>query len=371
MRTVIVKLGERSYRIQIESGLLDRIGESVRTALGNRPQRAIIVSNPTVDSLYGRRVKRSLGRADFRVEHFLIGDGERFKTLRTAEQFYTFLIEKQVERKDAIIALGGGVVGDLAGFVAATYLRGLSYIQVPTTLLAQIDSSVGGKTAVNHRLGKNLIGAFHQPSLVVIDPSTLGSLPPRQVRAGLFEAIKYAVIRDRSLFEYITGQIERLKQLDSAAISHLIARSCQIKADVVASDERESGLRRILNFGHTIGHALEVITHYRRFQHGEAVGHGMRVASHIAERLGLLAPCERQAIDEAIAQVGNLPRADDLALDAIMLAIGRDKKAEAGRIAFVLPVEIGSVVIKSDVPPQVIRSALKDALSAPKMIRLR
>jgi 3-dehydroquinate synthase len=366
MRTVTVKLGQRSYQIHIESGLLDRIGESIRAALGERPRRAIVVSNPTVDSLYGQRVKRSLASADFLTQSFLIGDGERFKTLRTAEKLYTFLIEKRVERADVIIALGGGVIGDLAGFVAATYLRGLNYIQVPTTLLAQIDSSVGGKTAVNHPLGKNLIGAFHQPSLVAIDPDTLGSLPPRQVRASLFEAIKYGVIRDRKLFEYIVRQIERLKQLDQAAISHLIARSCRIKADVVASDERESGLRRILNFGHTVGHALEAVTRYRRFQHGEAVGHGMRVASCIAEQLGMLAGSERVAIDEAIEGVGSLPRADDLALDGIMLAIERDKKVDAGRVTFVLPVEIGSVVIRSDVPPKVIRSALKDVLLAPK-----
>jgi 3-dehydroquinate synthase len=361
MKTIPVKLKERGYRILIDSGLLDEAGALARDAVRNA-RRAVVVSNPAVDSLYGRRVQRSLRRAEFKPHSFLIGDGERYKDFRTARSLYTFLIENRVERTDLIVALGGGVVGDLAGFVAGTYLRGIRFAQVPTTLLAQIDSSVGGKTGVNHRLGKNLIGVFHQPSLVVIDPETLESLPEREFRSGLYEAIKYGVIRDRRLFDRTASEMERIKKLDERELSHLISRSCAIKAEVVARDEREGGLRRILNFGHTVGHALEAVTGYRRFLHGEAVGHGMRVACRIAERMGLLAASEREAVEEAIGRVGRLPNANTLALDGIISAMEHDKKAEGGRLAFVLPARIGQVIIRSDAPPQVIESALRDAL---------
>jgi 3-dehydroquinate synthase len=362
MKTLTVKLKERSYPINIASTLLDDAGPLARQALGEKARRAILLSNPTVEALYGRRVKRSFSGAGFRVQSFLIGDGERYKNLQTAEALYKFLIEQKVERSDFLIALGGGVVGDMVGFVAATYLRGIRFVQLPTTLLAQIDSSVGGKTGVNHALGKNLIGAFHQPSLVVIDPETLRSLPPREMRAGLHEALKYGVIKDRRLFQRIARDIELLKRCETEALTHLIARSCQIKARVVEQDEREGGLRRILNFGHTVGHALEAVTHYRRFHHGEAVGQGMRAASRIAERAGLLKESERQAIDQAIFSVGYLPSTNNLALRDIMKAMQRDKKAEAGRIAFILPVEIGRVVIKSDLPLSLIRSSIKETL---------
>jgi 3-dehydroquinate synthase len=362
MKTLHVRLKDRSYQIHINPASLDEAGALARQTLGEKARHAIIVSNPTVNAIYGKSVARSFKRAGFRVQSFFIGDGERFKSLRTAEALYKFLIEEKFERADFIVALGGGVVGDLAGFVAATYLRGIRFVQIPTTLLAQIDSSVGGKTGVNHALGKNLIGAFHQPALVVIDPETLRSLPPREMRAGLQEALKYGVIKDRRLFQRITRDIELLKQCDAEALAHLIARSCEIKARVVEQDEREGNLRRILNFGHTVGHALEAVTHYRRFHHGEAVGQGMRAAARIAERAGLLAASERQAIDKAVFGVGQLPPTNNLALRDIMNAIQRDKKAEAGRIAFVLPVEIGRVVIKSDLPLSLVSSSIKETL---------
>jgi 3-dehydroquinate synthase len=362
MKTLNVRLQERSYQIKIAAQSLGEAGPLARLALGAGARNAIVVSNPTVDALYGKSLGDSFKRAGFRVQSFLMGDGERFKNLRTAEALYKFLIEQKVERSDAIVALGGGVIGDVAGFIAATYLRGIRFVQIPTTLLAQIDSSVGGKTGVNHALGKNLIGAFHQPSLVVIDPVTLGSLPPREMRAGLQEALKYGVIKDRRLFYRIAREIERLKQCDADELTHLITRSCEIKARVVEKDEREGGLRRILNFGHTVGHALEAVTNYRRFHHGEAVGQGMRAASRIAERAGLLAASERQAVEDAVLSVGDLPPANNLALRDIMDAIQRDKKAEAGRIAFVLPVEIGRVVIKSDLPLPLIRASIKETL---------
>jgi 3-dehydroquinate synthase len=362
MKSITVGLKERSYHIRIDAGLLDESGPLARAALGGRSRRAIIISNDTVSRLYGARAERSFHRAGFDVHRLTVGDGERHKTLRTAVSAYTFLIERRVERSDVIVALGGGVIGDTAGFVAATYLRGIRFVQVPTTLLAQIDSSVGGKTGVNHPLGKNLIGAFHQPSLVVIDTETLASLPPREMRAGLFEAIKYGVIRDRRLFDRIAREIERLKKGEPAEVAHLVARCCRIKADIVERDEREGDLRRILNFGHTVGHALEAVTGYRRFLHGEAVGHGMRAASLIAERMGLLPAGDRMAIEEAIRRVGPLPETKNLALDVIISAMNHDKKAERGRVALVLPVEIGRVVIRSDAPSRIIRSALKEAL---------
>ncbi|HEX8090193.1 MAG TPA: 3-dehydroquinate synthase [Blastocatellia bacterium] len=362
IKSIAVRLGDRSYRVQIAAGLLDETGAITRDTVGDKARQSVIVSNPKVDALYGERLARSLRRAGLRTHKFLIGDGERYKNLRTAESLFTYLIERRVERSDVIVALGGGVAGDLAGFVAGTYLRGVRFIQIPTTLLAQIDSSVGGKTGVNHKLGKNLIGVFHQPSLVIIDPETLRTLPAREMRSGIYEAIKYGVIRDRRLFNRIAREVERLKNFDFAELSHLIARSCAIKADVVGRDEHEGGLRRVLNFGHTVGHALEAVTRYRRLLHGEAVGHGMRAAARIAERMQMLPTDAREAIDEAIARVGPLPRVNTLALDDILLAMHHDKKAESGRTAFVLPVAVGRVVIRSDVPPQVVRSALSDAL---------
>jgi len=363
MQKVQVRLGSRSYEILISSNLINDLGECARETLGGKAQRAIVVSNPTIESKLGERPYESLTRARFEVHRFSIGDGERFKSLKSAESLLTFLIERRIERSDIIVALGGGVVGDLAGFVAATYLRGVRLIQVPTTLLAQIDSSVGGKTAVNHRLGKNLIGAFHQPSLVMIDPQVLKTLPQRQIQAGLYEAIKYGVISDRKLFNHVAKNMDSLKRLDQRQLEQVIASCCAIKARIVQRDERESGLRRILNFGHTIGHALEAITHYRRFLHGEAVGYGMRAASRIAERMGVLALSDREKIDAAISSVGKLPAANTIAPDDIISVTDRDKKVEAGRAFFVLPVKIGKVVITSDVPPQVVRAALKDALA--------
>lgn len=362
MPVIRVKLPSLAYRIEIETGSLDSVGERAREALGESARRAVVVTNKTVDAIFGARVSRSLKRDGFSVDRITIGDGERFKTLKTANEIYTFLITNRIERADAIIALGGGVVGDVAGFVAATYLRGVRIVHLPTTLLAQIDSSVGGKTAVNHSLGKNLIGAFHQPSLVVIDPESLGTLPPRQLRAGLFEAMKYGVIRDRRLFNRISRRINDVLGNDLAELSHLITRSCAIKAEIVAADERETGLRRILNFGHTVGHALEAVTGYRRFLHGEAVAHGMRAAAAISERIELLSRLDRAAIEDLIRRIGKLPDTNSLALDAIMTAMQHDKKSVRGNLTFVLPKDIGSVVLRPDVQDGVVRSAIREAL---------
>src|SRR5262249_26720624 len=264
IRPLTVRLGTRSYSILIGEGLLDQVGPLARKALGSTARRVALITNTTVNKLYGERVSGSLTDAGFRVFEASIKDGERFKTLGTAEKLFDSLIEQNFERSDAIVALGGGVVGDLAGFVAATFLRGIRFVQVPTTLLAQIDSSVGGKTGVNHRLGKNLIGSFHQPSLVVIDPATLRSLPERELSAGMFEAVKYGVIRDFRLFQRIDKRLESIAGVEIGPTCELIRRCCAIKAEVVREDERESGLRRILNFGHTVGHPLESATTYEQ-----------------------------------------------------------------------------------------------------------
>jgi 3-dehydroquinate synthase len=363
MRSIRLNLPSGQYEITIAPGVLANIGDRVLESAGGRARSAVIVTNPTIDKLYGRRAAASLKRAGFGVHRALVGDGERFKNLRSAEQLYTFLIEHRIERGGIIVALGGGIVGDLAGFVAATYLRGIKLIQVPTTLLAQIDSSVGGKTGVNHRLGKNLIGAFHQPVLVVIDPEVLVSLPGRELRSGLFEAVKYGVIKDKDLFDQIGVQMSSLKAASVRELTRLIVRSCEIKAEVVEQDEREGGLRRILNFGHTIGHALEAVTRYRRFLHGEAVGYGMRGACRIAEMMGLFKSEERGCVEDVIKSVGRLPPAGNLASRDIMDAMKLDKKVQAGSPAFVLPVEIGRVIVSSDVPLKIVRAALGEIVA--------
>ncbi|MBO0861680.1 MAG: 3-dehydroquinate synthase [Chloracidobacterium sp.] len=362
-QTVHVSLGERSYGITIAGGALSQTGEIARAALGDKTRRLAIISNPKVHGLFGRTIEKSLKKAGFATLTHLIGDGERAKSLRTAERAWGFLIANHFERSDAVIALGGGVVGDLAGFVAATFLRGVNYIQIPTTLLAQIDSSVGGKTAVNHKLGKNLIGAFHQPRAVVIDPDVLRSLPTRELRAGLYEAIKYGVIRDADLFSLIEKNLDSINALDPAPLSRVIARSCEIKAEVVAADERESGLRRILNFGHTVGHALEAVTAYRRLKHGEAVGYGMKCASRIAERAGIIATTEANAVRRGVDKLGSPPRIDDLKTQDVIAAMSHDKKVAQGKLQLILPIEIGSVIVRDDIAPGVIRGAVRDLLS--------
>lgn len=361
--TVSVDLGSSGYDIRIEPGLLKSAGSLVRAAAGKKAGSAVLITNPTVYALYGKRVEGSLSKAGFKVRTATIGDGERYKTLKTAESLYTFLIKEKIERSDVIVALGGGVVGDLAGFVAATYLRGLALVHIPTTLLAQIDSSIGGKTGVNHKLGKNLIGAFYQPSQVLIDPETATTLPPRELKSGLFEAIKYGVISDNRLFDWISDNSISLQAAKSDELSHLIAECCRIKAQVVGLDEKESGLRRILNFGHTVGHALETLTNYGKLRHGEAVAYGMRAAGRMAELMSLFPGDQQVRLDEAISAFGPLPSAGTLAVGDIMSAMRHDKKVVSGRIIFILPERIGKVIIRDDVPAKVVRSAIKSSLS--------
>lgn len=360
--TVRVPLGERSYEIEIGSGALARVGEVSRRVFGPKAARLAIISNPVVDRHYGESVSRALRRAGFKTVKYLIGDGERAKSVRTAEKVWDFLIENRIERREGIVALGGGVVGDLAGFVAATYQRGIPFLQIPTTLLAQIDSSVGGKTAVNSPRGKNLIGSFHQPVGVVIDPTVLRTLPAREFGAGMYEALKYGIIRDRLLADFIAANLAAIKRLDDQQLTHLIARCCQIKADVVAADEREGGLRRILNYGHTVGHALEAVTSYRRLKHGEAVGYGMICAARLATGLGILTAAEAETIREQTEMIGRRPAIGDLDAAEVIAAMAHDKKVAHGRLPFILPTTIGNVVVRDDLPPTLIRSTIRQLI---------
>lgn len=382
-RTVEVRLGDgANYRIEVGAGVLGLLGAAARRSLHTEVRRVAVVSNRQVFGLYGARAVESLRGAGFEVSHWLMGDGERHKTWGTAGRALEFLSVAGLERADAVVALGGGVVGDVAGFAAAVYLRGVAFIQAPTTLLAQIDSSVGGKTGVNTPRGKNLVGAFHQPRAVVVDTDTLRTLPRRELTAGWCEAVKQGAAGDRSLFartvEFLRGGQGHSKLFseegEADALAELIAAQCQFKAGIVAGDERE-GLdrtdarsRRILNFGHTVGHALEAVTGYRRFRHGEAVGWGMLAAGEISARLGLLAAEELEYLREAVRLAGPLPRADDLDEAAIRHALLGDKKSVGGRVRWVLLESIGRarVVDGKEVPTRALRASLRAALASPK-----
>lgn len=377
MRPVHVRLPARQngYEIRISRGLLNEIGGDVRATLGPRVQRAALISNKKVFDLFGKNVRPSLSAAGFEVSIWLMKDGERHKSLRSLEQVLAFLNRSGLERSDAVVALGGGVVGDLAGFAAATYLRGVSLIQIPTTLLAQIDSSVGGKTGVNLATGKNLVGAFHQPRLVVIDTDTLRTLPKREQTAGWCEAVKQGAVGDRRLFHRTVrllwrGATKSSGELQAKELAATIAAHCRFKASIVAGDERESidrndpRSRRILNFGHTAAHALEAVTGYRRFRHGEAVGYGMLVAGEISKNLGMLASRELESLREAVGACGPLPRADDLDVGELMQAMKSDKKSVAGSIMWVLLEQIGKarIVSGTEIDKRTLRAGLREGL---------
>jgi 3-dehydroquinate synthase len=347
-----VTTGTRTSPIWIGEGVSDDLGPLLdRHGVG---ARRFIVSSPIVWRLHGERLRAALGGGD----PILLPDGERFKNLQSVAKIYEPLIRANADRGSTIIAVGGGVVGDTAGFAAATFLRGIALVHVPTTLLAQVDSSIGGKVGVNHALGKNLIGAFHQPALVVIDPLLLKTLPRREFRSGLYEVVKYGVIANRDLFDRLDSNTKAIFARDAAALVPAIVDSCQIKADVVSKDERESGLRRILNFGHTVGHALEAITNYRRFRHGEAIALGMLAAADLALTRGAMAERERMALSRLITKLGPLPSVADLSVTDAMEAIRRDKKVINGRLHFVIAIEIGATMTVDDVTEDELRAVL-------------
>jgi len=358
MKKIRVELAERSYNIYIGNGIFDEIGERLRRF--DLSQKIALISNPTVLALYGSRALDSLHRAGFDVITVTVADGEEYKNLASLEGIYDELLRHRLDRSSALLALGGGVIGDITGFAASTYMRGISYIQIPTTLLAQVDSSVGGKTGVNHVLGKNMIGTFWQPRIVWIDTDTLRTLPQRELLAGLAEVIKYGVIWDDALFTFLEENRERILNLSPDALAHVIERSCEIKADVVSKDERESGLRAILNYGHTIGHAIETATEYTRYLHGEAVAIGMCLEARLSELLGVLAPEHSRRIRALIDAYG-LPSVmpDTVATDDIISLIQLDKKTVAGEVKFILPEKIGKVIAKKGIEEGVLRSSLR------------
>ena len=355
MIEIPVDLGSRSYTIAIGHGLLASLPDLLSSFAG---RRFAIVSNRRVFALHGARLEKALRRLG-PVERVLIPDGERYKTMGTLVEVLDGLLAAGLDRQGVVVAFGGGVVGDVAGFAAATYMRGVAVIQIPTTLLAMVDSSVGGKVGVNHPRAKNLIGAFHQPQAVVIDPSVLETLPPREMRSGAYEILKCGILGDRALFRAVREAPHRLVGWERVAVEGAIAAACRIKADIVEKDEREEGLRRVLNLGHTLGHALEAVTGYRRFTHGEAVGWGLIGAGWIAKEKGLLAEAAFDAISAAVDQLGPRPRVSSLAPARVLQAVGRDKKSRAGKVTFVLPTAIGRVALRPDVTPAEIRRALR------------
>jgi 3-dehydroquinate synthase len=356
MTTIPVPLLTNPYDIHIESGGLRQLGDYL--AAVSKVGRVLVVSNPTIFKHYGTGVVASLKSMGFEVAHCLVPAGERYKTPATVAKIHNAALEHRLERASVIVALGGGVVGDMAGFAAATWLRGIKVVQVPTTLLAMVDAAIGGKTGVNHPQGKNLIGAFHQPSLVLIDPETLATLPSREFRSAIAEVIKYAVIWDLDLFERLEAE-RTLSRPKGELLQLLLERSCLAKAAVVAADEREGGLRAILNYGHTVGHAIESATHYHRYRHGEGVGLGIVAAGRIAVGLGLWS-AELAKRQEALLIKAGLPVAwaNDIATDQLIALMGFDKKVEAGQVRFVLPEAIGKVRISADVPPALVRQVL-------------
>ena len=356
--TVIVALGERSYPIWIGEGTLPTLGARLRE-LG-LSGRAALVSVPPVSELYGAAARESLAGAGFEVREAVVPDGEASKSVEQLSALWDRFVEHRLERTSPVVALGGGVVGDLAGLAAATYKRGVPFVQVPTTLLAQVDSSVGGKVAIDHPAGKNLIGAFHQPAAVCVDLATLRTLPRRELVAGLAEVIRSGAAFDAAFFSFLEGAVGQLLALDADVLRHAVATCCRIKAEVVAEDERETGGRRsLLNLGHTFGHALETLTGYATYRHGEAVGWGIARAARLAQRLGICSP-EDAARQEALLRRAGLP-VDDPSPDAeeMMKAMAHDKKAAGGKVRFVLTEKIGGANLYEGIPLEILKGVLR------------
>ena len=366
MKSVIpVELPQQSYDIAIASGGLEQLGNWL-VGHGAQPlklgKKILVVSSPPIFKHYGQQAIASLKAAGFTVAECILPAGERYKTSASLQKIYDAALENRLERSSTMLALGGGVIGDMTGFAAATWLRGINFVQVPTTLLAMVDASIGGKTGINHPKGKNLIGAFYQPKLVLIDPQVLKTLPAREFRAGMAEVIKYGIIWDAELFEKLeqSKRLDQLRYVSDDLLQEILTRSCQAKAHVVSKDEKEAGLRAILNYGHTIGHAVESLTGYRVVNHGEAVAIGMVAAGQIAVALNMWAQAasDRQlALIEKTGLPTKLPAGVDI--DAIVDSLQTDKKVQDGRVRFILPTQIGTVTITDQVPADVIRQVLR------------
>lgn len=357
MQEVRVELGERSYSILIGSGLISKSGVifQERGVKG----RMMVITNPTVAQWYLQPLLDSLRSSGYQAEAVLIPDGEEYKSLEQANRIYDELVEGKYDRKSVLVALGGGVIGDLTGFAAATYMRGIGFIQIPTTLLAQVDSSIGGKTAVNHPKGKNLIGAFYQPSLVISDVTTFRTLPDREFNSGMVEVIKHGIILDPEYFKMLNDELAAIRELNAETLVKIVAGSCRIKGRVVQEDEKETGLRAILNFGHTVGHALESITKYQYYKHGEAVALGILAAIKIANRNNILAETDLEKQLESLFENLHLPvNIPGLQGDEIMSLLYLDKKVEYGKIRWVLPKCRGQVVIMDQIPPETVKDTL-------------
>jgi 3-dehydroquinate synthase len=362
MQTVTVALGERSYAIHIGQGLLEKVGD----LLGQLPvtKKALVVTQAAIAAAYSDQVVRSLRAHGFAADVFEVLDAEEAKSLDWLEKIYDCSVDLRLDRRSPIIALGGGVVGDLAGFAAATYLRGVPFVQIPTTLLAQVDSAIGGKTAVNHPRGKNLIGAFYQPRLVLIDVETLSTLPARDLRSGLAEVVKYGVIAKPELFTLMEQRAADILRRDADLLTRVIRDCCQIKADVVSADEHETGLRLILNFGHTFGHAIEAAGGFSTYTHGEAVAIGMMWATELSLRLGMCAPELRQRL-HGLLQAFDLPTALGNPAQGLHDALLLDKKVIGGRQRFILVEALGKVSIRDDVPPALVEEVITWGLTTP------
>lgn len=358
MTDIPVNLGSRAYRIVVAIGALGTVGaELAKLRVG---RKAILISDPAIERLHGEPVARSLSGAGFELIRLSVPEGEQAKVLETARGLWDRLLDEGCDRSSTVVALGGGAVGDLAGFVAATYMRGMNFVQVPTTLLAQVDASIGGKTAIDHPRAKNLIGAFHQPRLVLVDPAVLGTLPEREFRSGLAEVIKHGIVLDAGYFEDLEANVPALLRRDLTTLERVVAGSCRLKARIVERDEEEAELRWVLNYGHTVGHAIEAATGFHVWTHGEAVSLGIAAEARLAERLGIgnSAATKRQV--SLLAAVGLPVARIQVGPAAVVQALSRDKKSRDGRIPFVFAPEIGSFRVVSDVPRNAVLEVLKD-----------
>jgi 3-dehydroquinate synthase len=358
MTTLRVELGERAYPIHIGPGLMDDAALYAPHVAG---RQVAVVTNETVSPLYAQRVESALAKAGARALRVVLPDGEAFKDWQHLDRIFAALLEARFDRKAVVVAVGGGVVGDMAGFAAASYQRGISHLQVPTTLLAQVDSSVGGKTAINHPLGKNMIGAFHQPGAVIADTGTLASLPAREYAAGMAEVVKYGAIHDAAFLDWIEAHADALRAREGATLVHAIRRSCEIKAAIVAADERESGARALLNFGHTFGHAIESAAGYGNWLHGEAVAAGMALAARLSARLGRIVASDAQRLESLLSSFGLPVKPPAFPLETWLTFMGRDKKNEGGRITLILLDALGRASVVRDTPERALRELLAAA----------